>query len=392
MGAAWAKEASDQDGGLASCCGTVDPDPVQPTTTPALPFSPSVAGGRARKLKHSSFDWIRVLGVGSYGRVIKVVDRKYGQTFACKEQLLRVGNVSSRFFNPRRELKVLQATSHPFVVPVRGWFETSGVLCMLLEYLAGGELTTHLKQAGRFDEARVKMHLAEISLALQHLRTRGIVHRDVKLDNLILNPKGQAVLADFGFAKFIQEGELLFESCGTMPYLSPETLDKRGVSFEADWWSLGVVGFTLLCGRFPFCEANKNEAEVKAAIRNADISAHDFPQDVSVEARDAVLSMLQLAPEDRTSSVFGLATADWFAGFDWQACENGELEPPQQTVVQNGVIVVLPRLESMDHSPDGTEEEESDGSSDSEFTPGEQESLSWLRTPDSVPLREASAP
>ncbi len=130
----------------------------------------------------------------------------------------------------------------PFVVKLFHAFQTRGHLCMVMEYLTGGELYSHLKRGGSFSEARTAFYAAEITLGLETLHRNGIIYRDLKLENVLLDEVGHIKLTDFGLAgRTLQEGnkeKKRYSFCGTMEYLAPEIIKGCGYDKAVDWWSL----------------------------------------------------------------------------------------------------------------------------------------------------------
>ena len=126
---------------------------------------------------------------------------------------------------------------------------------MILEYCPGGDLGKVLEQEKRFDEARARIYLAEILLALEDLHKRDIIFRDLKPDNVVLDAQGHALLTDFGLSKtgiFKTEEDMTYTICGTPEYLAPEIVRGEGHGKAVDWWSLGALLYEMSCGRPPF--------------------------------------------------------------------------------------------------------------------------------------------
>eukprot|EP01065_Artemidia_motanka_P029552 TRINITY_DN3564_c0_g3_i1.p1 TRINITY_DN3564_c0_g3~~TRINITY_DN3564_c0_g3_i1.p1 ORF type:complete len:397 (+),score=66.06 TRINITY_DN3564_c0_g3_i1:240-1430(+) len=296
------------------------------------PLSPSSAPIDA--LGRGAFVWLSVVGEGTYGKVTKVSSKCTGAVLACKEQR-RDGPAS----DPQNEADILSKLSHPFVVGLHGSFESNGSLCMLLDFLPGGDLMQHVLEGGCCSEDRARVYLAEAALALAYLREHNVVHRDVKLENLVLNSSGHAVLIDFGFARVLSEGETTTDVRGTLPYMAPEAL-TRGSSFEADWWSLGVCLFVMLSGCYPFWVARSDgklaERATSHLIRRRSITPEQFPvpanTTVSLAARQLCAALLRRSPSDRPSSVTALQRFDWYKDFDWTECARGRLAAPHSRI------------------------------------------------------------
>ena len=117
---------------------------------------------------------------------------------------------------------------------------------LLEEYVIGGELFSHLRRAGRFSNEMTKFYTAEITLALEYLHNLQIVYRDLKPENLLLDHNGHIKIADFGFAKIVQDRT--WTLCGTPEYLAPEIIQSKGHTKAVDWWALGILVFEMLAG------------------------------------------------------------------------------------------------------------------------------------------------
>ena len=129
-------------------------------------------------------------------------------------------------------------------------FQDSTKLYMVLEFVSGGELFSHLRKAGRFDNAQARHYAAQIVLAFDHLHQRNTIYRDLKPENLLLDAEGHVKVTDFGFAKRV-EGRTWTLS-GTPEYLAPEIIQSKGHGKAVDWWALGILIFEMLAGYPPF--------------------------------------------------------------------------------------------------------------------------------------------
>lgn len=277
----------------------------------------------------SDFVYMTLLGRGSFGKVVKVMHKATNKVYAMKvihkNSFRSVRNV----IEVRRERAILDQIDHPFIVKFYGVFQSEDKLYFLFDFLSGGELFHHTKNAPghHFSEEACRFYLAEIACALEHLRMHKIIHRDIKGDNFVLDKDGHVVLTDFGFAKVLDDKRRNKSTCGTLAYIAPEVIapTPMGYNYEVDWWSMGVVLFTMLTGFFPFLRP-KPQDTAKAIVRD---SLRFPPKPVlSKEAQDLCRQLLRKRPYERISTLAQLKAHPFYAGFDWDALEGRRMEPP----------------------------------------------------------------
>ncbi|XP_027130727.1 ribosomal protein S6 kinase alpha-5 isoform X2 [Larimichthys crocea] len=204
----------------------------------------------------------------------------------------------------RTERQVLEhIRQSPFLVTLHYAFQTDTKLHLILDYVNGGELFTHLVQRVRFKEQEVALYSGEIVLALEHLHKLGIVYRDLKLENILLDSSGHIVLTDFGLSKEFDQMERAFSVCGTIEYMAPEIVEggESGHDKAVDWWSLGVLMYELLTGGSPFTVDGDENSHTDIAKR---ILKKDppFPKDMGPLAKDVIQRLLVKDPKKRLGS------------------------------------------------------------------------------------------
>lgn len=277
----------------------------------------------SQKVGLKDFEVIKVIGRGSFGKVMKVKHRGTGQIFAMKalrkDVVVREGMVA----NTKAEKAILQTIDHPYIVKLHYAFQTKERLYLILDLLPGGELFFHLKNEGKFIEPRAKMYAAEIASALAHLHDHGIVYRDLKPENIVLDSQGHACITDMGLAKTsMASQQQTYTFCGTPEYIAPEMLKGTGHNKGVDWWALGILVYEMLVGLPPFYSENVNE--MYELILNKPL---EFPPHVPKEARDLISRLLERDPTKRLTDGDAILKSPWFASVDFDKLLKKELTP-----------------------------------------------------------------
>uniref|UniRef100_A0A672IU79 Ribosomal protein S6 kinase n=1 Tax=Salarias fasciatus TaxID=181472 RepID=A0A672IU79_SALFA len=264
--------------------------------------------GHVERVGIENFELLKVLGTGAYGKVFlvrKVSGHDAGKLYAMK--VLKKATIVQKAKtaeHTRTERQVLEhIRQSPFLVTLHYAFQTDTKLHLILDYVNGGELFTHLVQRVRFKEQEVALYSGEIVLALEHLHKLGIVYRDLKLENILLDSSGHIVLTDFGLSKEFDQVERAFSVCGTIEYMAPEIVEggESGHDKAVDWWSLGVLMYELLTGGSPFTVDGDENSHTDIAKR---ISKKDppFPKDMGPLAKDLIQRLLIKDPKKRLGS------------------------------------------------------------------------------------------
>ncbi|XP_039696632.1 ribosomal protein S6 kinase beta-2 isoform X3 [Pteropus medius] len=283
------------------------------------------------------FELLRVLGKGGYGKVFqvrKVQGSNLGKIYAMK--VLRKAKIvrnAKDTAHTRAERNILESVKHPFIVELAYAFQTGGKLYLILECLSGGELFTHLEREGIFLEDTACFYLAEITLALGHLHSQGIIYRDLKPENIMLNSQGHIKLTDFGLCKeSIHEGAVTHTFCGTIEYMAPEILVRSGHNRAVDWWSLGALMYDMLTGSPPFTAENRKKTMDKI-IKGKLV----LPPYLTPDARDLVKKFLKRNPSQRIGGGPGDAadvqSEDDVSQFDTRFTRQTPVDSPDDTAL-----------------------------------------------------------
>ncbi|KAF6205264.1 hypothetical protein GE061_019433 [Apolygus lucorum] len=283
----------------------------------------------------SQFELLKVLGQGSFGKVFlvrKIVGPDSGTLYAMKVLKKATLKVRDRM-RTKMERNILVDVRHPFIVRLHYAFQTEGKLYLILDFLRGGDLFSRLSKELMFTEEDVKFYLAELALALNHLHSLGIIYRDLKPENILLDEEGHISLTDFGLSKQPVDDQKAYSFCGTVEYMAPEVVNRKGHSFAADWWSFGVLMFEMLTGALPFQGANRKETMTQ--ILKAKLG---MPQHLSQEAQSLLRVLFKRNPANRLGAgpdgVNEIKSHSFFATIDWDKLLKKAIQPPFKPAAQ----------------------------------------------------------
>ncbi|XP_001650653.2 ribosomal protein S6 kinase beta-2 isoform X5 [Aedes aegypti] len=304
-----------------------------------IPLSEEIVNPGRMKLGPQDFELKKVLGKGGYGKVFQV--RKTTGADANSYFAMKVLKKASIVRNQkdtahtRAERNILEAVRHPFIVELVYAFQTGGKLYLILEYLSGGELFMHLEREGIFLEDTTCFYLCEIILALEHLHNLGIIYRDLKPENVLLDAQGHVKLTDFGLCKeHIQEGIVTHTFCGTIEYMAPEILTRSGHGKAVDWWSLGALMFDMLTGMPPFTADNRKNT-IDAILKGK----LNIPAYLAADSRDLIRRLMKRQVSQRLGSgpTDGQAVRShsFFKNVNWDDVLARRLDPPIKPVLRS---------------------------------------------------------
>ena len=285
--------------------------------------------------KPSPFDFhpLQSLGRGSFGQVYLVQHRDSSRLYAMKvlpkAKLLHQNLIKYAI----TERNITCNVKHPFIVGLKFAFQTEEKLFLILDYCPGGDLGWHLKREKRFSESRARMYVCEVILAVEELHRRNVIFRDLKPDNVLLDGEGHAMLTDFGLSKEeISSEQTTTSFCGSVSYLAPEVLMRKGHGKAVDWYLLGVLLYEMLVGQPPYYSANHDQL-----FSNILRGKLKLPSSLSPDARSLLLSvgfiqLLQRNPGQRLGSSKRdseeLKEHRFFYGVDWESVHRRELKTP----------------------------------------------------------------
>lgn len=315
-----------------------------------------------------------VIGQGGGGKVFLVHDKQNSENFALKvidkKQALSSPNALKHVVSERNLMEIIG--SHPFVLPMKFAFQSDVNLFIGTPFCGGGDFATYLKNqwkkhgstspepalpggekrkyGGHLPEEQAVPILAEMILALEYLHEKGVVYRDLKPENIMISTDGHIRLGDFGLAKHLLPSRMghgfvrTSSICGTRNYLPPEMLFGRLYSIECDMWSLGILVFRTLCGRFPF-EGNKTK-EVFSKVKRENIRYPDF---LSPEAKSFMTGLL-VRDQERRKNVLWAKNHPFMTGVDFNAMMQGQARPAIPNILSQDAQESTDVLEHFDVS------------------------------------------
>lgn len=273
---------------------------------------------------------IATIGIGGFGRVDLVQplldsSRSYALKKMRKNHIVETRQ-QEHIFNERN---IMLEARCDFIVRLFKTFRDDKYLYMLLEPCLGGELWTLLRDKVSFDESSTRFYVSCVIEAFTYLHQRGIIYRDLKPENLLLDEKGYIKLVDFGFAKKIGVGRRTWTFCGTPEYVAPEIILNRGHDSSSDLWSLGILIYELLTGNPPFTgsEPMKTYNLILKGIESVDFS-HSIPK----HAQSLIKKLCRDNPSDRighgSTNLKEVRKHKWLNNFNWDALKARKLNAP----------------------------------------------------------------
>ncbi|KIJ66724.1 hypothetical protein HYDPIDRAFT_85953 [Hydnomerulius pinastri MD-312] len=279
------------------------------------------------------FDLHRAVGKGAFGKV-RVVEHKktkklYALKYIDKSRCIKQKAVA----NIIQERRLLEEIDHPFIVNLRYAFQDDDNCFFVLDLMLGGDLRFHLDRKGDLSENVVRFWVVELVSALVYLHKRRIIHRDLKPDNILLDEQGHAHITDFNVAIHYSERRLHTSVAGSMAYMAPEVVGRKGYTWCVDWWSFGITIYELLFGRRPF-DGRTSEKMTKSILNDP----LKFPDDASNKCSTTGIKFIQALIERTVSQRLGckpggagfedIKNHPWLSGVDWDNLNSKEAKPP----------------------------------------------------------------
>ena len=279
------------------------------------------------KVGPSNFICLALLGQGSFGEVYLVQEKNTFNYYAMKVLDKKRIEKQNIFKYAMTERNVLSIINFPFIVKLNYAFQTKEKLFLLLDYCPGGDLSKQLQIQTRFGEEKAKFYICEIALALGELHKKDIIFRDLKPDNIVIDKEGHAMLTDFGLSREgVNEKHIAKSFCGSIAYLAPEMLSRKGHGKAVDWYLLGVCFYEMLVGIPPYF--SNNQEQIFKNIEKADLYIPNF---VSKKAQKFLRDLLKKDPSNRLGTkrdVEEIKEHPYMAEVDWDKVLKRQYIPP----------------------------------------------------------------
>ena len=274
----------------------------------------------------SDLELLETVGVGTFGRVRLCRLKENPESILAikmmkKSVLVRYRQVA----HVKNEKTISRLVSGPFIAATFSGFQSEKWVCLVSEYVAGGELFRRIRAEGRLNNEAAKFYAAEVVLTLEYLHSLHVVYRDLKPENLLIDSSGHIKFVDFGFAKVVTDKT--FTLCGTPEYLAPEVIERKGHSQSVDWWALGVLIYEMLVGNPPFEDPNPYHLYEKI-IRGS----YEIPSTVNSAAANLIRDLLHPDPIKRLGGIQAEAGAArnhaWFRDINFEEVKQKTVSPP----------------------------------------------------------------
>ncbi|XP_069732211.1 NUAK family SNF1-like kinase 2 [Phaenicophaeus curvirostris] len=254
-------------------------------------------------LKHR-YEFLETLGKGTYGKVKKARERS-GRLVAIKS--IRKDKIKDEqdLVHIRREIEIMSSLNHPHIIAVHEVFENSSKIVIVMEYASKGDLYDYISERQRLTEQEARHFFRQVVSAIYYCHKNGIVHRDLKLENILLDANGNIKIADFGLSNVYQQDKLLQTYCGSPLYASPEIINGRPYKGpEVDSWSLGVLLYILVHGTMPF-----DGHDYKTLVKQ--ITSGDYREPTKLSDACGLIRWMLMVNPERRATIEDIATHWW---------------------------------------------------------------------------------
>ena len=280
------------------------------------------------KLSYQDFEPLKLIGTGSFGKVLLVKYNSNNNLYAMKVLNKSQIKLKKQEENTKNERDLMVKLNNPFILSIKFAFQDESKLYIVSEFLQGGDLFYHLHHSTiNLTEEVAKFYIIELILGLEFLHQNNVIFRDLKPENILLDSEGHIRISDFGLSKILENSrDKAYTLCGTLKYLAPEILKNKGYEKSVDWWSLGCIFYEMLMGHLPF-KINGNVIDPE--VFEEKIKFNDNMNPLLI---DLISQLLAVNPKKRIgygdSDAKKIKEHQYFIDVDWNKYLNKEIEPP----------------------------------------------------------------
>ncbi|CAL9684157.1 unnamed protein product [Knipowitschia caucasica] len=270
------------------------------------------------------FQVLGFIAKGSFGPILKIKDVSQDKIYAVKVLPKCVIINRGALDQSKEEVIIQRQLKHPFIHSLQDCWQTQHHLFIMHDYCGMGDLHTCWLLQRRFEEDDIRLFASEVASALGFLHDLGIIHRDIKMDNILLSDHGHLRLSDFGLSRRLKCGGRTFTICGTIQYMAPEVLGGGPYNHAADWWSLGIMLYCLVTGEFPVPPDSDHIAMLKK-VRQC---PYIIPDTCSTALTVLLTELLSKNPVNRLRNLDSFQIQAFFRGtsFDSEILHNSPIE------------------------------------------------------------------
>ncbi|RXG69793.1 Serine/threonine-protein kinase S6KL [Armadillidium vulgare] len=294
---------------------------VWPVAQTEALFLPEFPVGIEEKLK---LILLGEISRGAFGQVFHVrcstSHKEYAMKVLSKSQVCSLDSVRQ----VKQEVMIQHVCSHhPFIAPLTHFWQTRKLLIIMTEYIGYGELHQLWRSLGRLPEQLLSLYVAEIALALDFLHNAGIIYRDLKMENILLDVDGHIKLIDFGLSRWLTYGGHTSTICGTLQFMAPEVLKGEEYGHPADWWSLGIIAYSLYLGHYPV-SGYDDHVTMGGAVEKF---VYSPPESASKAMKSLITGLLQRSPATRIHTLHQLQKEELFMHIDFDDVRDKKMSP-----------------------------------------------------------------
>ncbi|KXJ29369.1 ribosomal protein S6 kinase-related protein [Exaiptasia diaphana] len=263
-------------------------------------------------VRFTDFEMLANIGKGAFGHVLQVKKRNTEDVFAMKilnkAEIIKENAIQQCKDEANIQMKI---NNFPFLVKTWYTWQTKHNLFIVSDFVDGSDLFTLWIQERTLDENLVRLYISELALTLDFLHKCGVVYRDLKLENVLLDKQGHIKIIDFGLSKLMSRNEKTNTICGTLQFMAPEVLKGEKYDYSVDWWALGIVMYVLLVGKYPYVATKDHDSQFKVLEE----TEFEFPDSLSTASVSLMNQLLQKDPKERLRSLDALKRHPFFKDF-----------------------------------------------------------------------------